>query len=137
MTERITAAQFNSQRAKPRDIEGPIQIEIVEHLRRVLPDGCLVHHVKNEIKRGGYSFAKEQDKARRMGSISGWPDLLVVTYMGVFFFEVKAPKGYPTKRQKQVHDELRHMGYGVAVVRSVADVEAFLSKWNVCTQTLV
>lgn len=133
MTKRMTAAQFQSRRKKPRDIEGPIQIEIVDWLRSVLPVGCMVHHCRNEIKRGGDTFAREQAKATRLGSVTGWPDLIVLPFahIGALFFEVKAPNGRVSEAQTQVHAELAHLGYRVAVVRSVADVRDRLNEWGV------
>jgi len=131
MTDRMTAAQFKSTRKKPVDREGPVQIEIVNWLRSVLPDGCLVHHVKNEIKRGGGTYAREQAKAKRMGLIPGWPDLIICTYVGVYFLEVKSPTGKVQPHQKAVHADLRRLGLKCAVVRSVADTREFLHLWGI------
>lgn len=129
---RMTPAQLKkSRRAKPVDREGPLQIEIVQWLRAALPDGCLVHHCRNEIKRGGYSFAKEQARARALGTISGWPDLLVVTYVGTFFLEVKVKGNYAQPNQKEVHSKLAKLGANIAVVRSIDDTRACLIEWGV------
>ena len=118
-----------------RDVEGPIQQAIVNYLRTVLPPPCIVHHNKNEIKKRGKSIAIELAIAKRRGVVTGFPDITVLLYasMGVLFFEVKAPGGYPTPAQKAVHADLEALGYRVAVVRSVDDVEACLRKWNIPT----
>ncbi len=134
MTEKMSAAEYNKKRKrKPVDREGPIQIAIVNWLRASLPNGAVVHHCRNEIKRGGPTFAREQAKARAMGSVTGFPDLAVFPFstVGPIFFEVKAPKGYPNKTQKEVHARLTRLGYHVAVVRSVDDVRACLRQWGV------
>ena len=131
MTERMTAAALNKRRKKPVDREGPIQIDIVNWLRKVLPDECIVHHCKNEVNKRGWAIAKEQARATTMGAVKGFPDLLVLTYAGAVFFEVKAPKGYPSKGQKSVHAGLERLSYPVAVVRSIDDVRAALVSWGV------
>ena len=134
MTDRMSASEYNkTRRAKPVDREGPIQIEIVEWLRSALPAGTIVHHCRNEINRSGWSIAKEQAKATKMGAVRGFPDLVVLpnAETGPMFFEVKAPKGYPTPAQKAVHAELTRLGYHVAVVRSVGDVRDHLRLWGV------
>lgn len=135
MTERLTAAQFKEKpkRAKPRDLEGPIQRAIVAYLRDVLPD-AIVHHCKNEINRSGYSIAKELAKAKEAGAVAGFPDLIVMPWaakLHPFFFEVKSPRGYPSKAQKAVHAEMTRLGYRVAVVRSIDDVRDCLKQWGV------
>lgn len=118
-----------------RDVEGPIQEAIVNYLRTVLPPPCIVHHNKNEIKKRGKAIQIELAIAKRRGVVTGFPDITVLMYasMGVLFFEVKAPGNYPTKDQKAVHADLEALGYRVAVVRSVDDVEACLRKWHIST----
>lgn len=134
MTERMTADQFNkTTRKKPIDREGPIQIEIVQWLRRSLPEGSIVHHCKNEINKGGRAFAMEQARATQLGAVKGFLDLIVLPYacVGPIFFEVKAPGNTATETQKQVHSDLEHLGYRVAIVHSVADVRECLIRWGV------
>ena len=120
------------------DRESPIQIQIVEYLRSVLPAGCMVHHCKNEINKRGKGIAIELAKAKRKGAITGFPDLLVLNYanVGPCFFEVKAEGNYATDTQKEVHEQLRALGYRGAVVRSVEDVRESLRKWAVGTREI-
>lgn len=110
--------------------EAPIQRGIVAYLRTVLPGDCLVHHARNEINKRGGQIARELAQAKTLGAVKGFPDLIVLTYRGAYFFEVKAPKGYPSAEQKALHRQLEQMGYRVAVVRSVDDVREALREWH-------
>ena len=111
--------------------EAPIQRGIVAYLRKVLPRDCIVHHSPNEHRRKpGKEAMLHAVNDRRAGVVKGFPDLIVLTYRGAYFFEVKAPKGYPSAEQKALHRQLEQMGYRVAVVRSVDDVRAALREWH-------
>lgn len=116
------------------DREGPVQRAIVEYLRSVMP-WAIVHHCKNEINKRGKHIQIELVNAKRKGAVTGFPDLLVLPYaeIGALFFEVKAEGNYATKEQKVVHDQMRDLGYRVAVVRSVEDVREALAEWGVGT----
>ena len=127
MMERIKAVDLKGKR---RDREAPIQAEIVDWLRKALP-GAVVHHCKNEINKSGRQFAREQAKAKWMGAVPGFPDLIVIARRGVMFLEVKAPKNYATKTQRALHADLQALGYRVAVVRSIDDVRDCLKLWGV------
>ena len=116
------------------DRESPIQIAIVNYLRRVLPPDNIVHHARGEINRGGASFMRELSKAKRKGALPGFPDLVVLTYQGTLFFEVKAEGNYADKNQKEMHEKMRAMGYRVAVVRSIDDVQECLRDWGIGTR---
>ena len=119
------------------DREGPIQKQIVDWLRAVLPPECVVHFAKGEINKRGKQFMIEQARAKRLGALSGFPDLIVLPYAsagGACFLEVKAKGGYPSKGQKEMHERLRKLGYRVAVVRSVDDARAALAEWAIGTR---
>ena len=126
MVERITAAQFKAARRKPKDREGPIQCQIVTYLRNVLPDSNIVTAIENKV----YS-AKEGSRRKAQGQVAGMPDIMVLTYLGPLFFEVKAEGGRVQPVQKALHDRLRNLGYRIAVVRSVQDVRECLSEWAI------
>jgi hypothetical protein len=114
------------------DREGPIQREIVKFLRVAMPF-AIVHHAKGEINKSGRSIMIELAKAKRNGAMAGFPDLVVLPYatVGALFFEVKAEGNYASPAQKDMHDQLRKLGYRVAVVRSVQDVRESLAEWGV------
>lgn len=119
------------------DREGPIQRAIVDYLRRVMPQ-AIVHHCKNEINKRGQAIRIELAKAKRNGAVTGFPDLIVLPYanVGTLFFEVKAEGNYASPAQKEIHERLRHLGYRVAVVRSVDDVRETLREWGVGTNEI-
>lgn len=117
------------------DREGPIHRSILAYLRRVFPD-ALIHHSKNEIRQRGSKIALELARAKRDGVVTGFPDLVVfpVTSLTPMFFEVKAEGNYASPPQKEVHAKLAALGYRVAIVRSIEDVQEALTEWNVPTR---
>lgn len=136
MSERITAAEYNKTKPKkPRvDREGPIHRDILGYLRDVFPHG-IVHHCKNEIKKRGWSIAKELAQAKVDGVVTGFPDLMVIPYAHVqpMFFEVKAEGNYLSPAQKEVHARMKALGQRVAVVRSIDDTREALHEWGIPT----
>lgn len=113
--------------------EAAVQAAIVDYLRSVLPPDNIVHHCRNEINKRGAAFAIEIAGAKRLGAMAGFPDLIVLprANIGPVFLEVKAPGGYPTKTQKEMHARLAQLGYRVAVVRSIDDTRAALAQWGI------
>lgn len=127
--ERIPAAAFRkATRAKPRDVESPIHRAVLAHLRSRLP-GAVITHATNEGNRGGKRGMLDGQRARSMGQLPGFPDLLVIWRGWVMGFEVKAPGGYATPAQKEVGAGIIDNGGYWAVVRSVDDADACLSDW--------
>ena len=116
-----------------RDLENPIQRAIVQYLRTAIPGNPIVHHSPNEIGLSGKDVARQIAKAKLNGMVPGWPDLVVVCYPAVLFFEVKAPGGRLSPAQEQVHMDMIRLGHRVAVVRSIEDVQAALDKWAIWT----
>lgn len=116
--------------------EGQIQIQIVDYLRSVFPEPCKVHHCKNEINRRGKSIARELARAKRKGVLNGFPDIIVMPFatVGPILFEVKAEGEKAKEHQEEMHADLRRLGYRVAVVRSVEDVNECLTEWSIPTQ---
>jgi hypothetical protein len=109
--------------------EDSVQVTIVEGLRRGLPQGWRVVAVANK-PRSAIQGARE----KKMGSWAGFPDLMVLGQSGpdfafgtptAWFLEVKDPNGVVKKHQREVHDDLKDLGFPVAVVRSWDDVVAF------------
>lgn len=71
-------------------------------------------------ERGGWAI-------KFVPSVSGLPDRIVLLPTGRFFFvELKAPKGVVAPHQKVVHSKLKRLGFPVAVLSSVAEVEAWM-----------
>ena len=119
------------------DREGPIHRAIVSWLRVVLPD-AVTATVKNEINKRGKAIQIEIAKAKANGVMPGFPDIICLpgSDMPTMFFEVKAPGGYPSQSQKDVHARLTALGYRVAVVRSIDDVKDRLAEWGVQTREI-
>lgn len=109
-----------------------IQKDVIDYLRAVLP-GAIVHHARNEINKRGSAIARELAEAKRLGAVSGFPDIIAIcpASIGVFFFEVKAKRSYPSEAQRAIHSTLDALGYRVAVVRSIDDAAAALNAWGV------
>lgn len=121
--------------AKRIDREGPIHRSILAYLRRVMPE-AMIHHSANESHVSGKASMLASVRKKRDGMVPGFPDLIVLPFTSLtpMFFEVKAEGNYATKQQKAVHAELRTLGYRVAVVRSIEDVQESLTEWNVPTK---
>ncbi|MTH79402.1 VRR-NUC domain-containing protein [Paracoccus aestuariivivens] len=112
------------------DREGPIHIEILHHLRRRFP-AAQIHHSPNSIGLSGTQIMRQIAHNEAMGTVKGWPDLTCILPGPVIaMFEVKAPGNTPDPDQKALHQQLRALGCRVAVVRSVAEVDAALSDWS-------
>jgi hypothetical protein len=117
-----------------QDRETPVQVAIVQWLKQQFP-AWLVHHCKMEINKRGKAIQIEIAKAKRKGSKPGFPDLLVLpwAHLGPLFFEVKAEGNYASPAQKDMHARLTELGYRVAVVRSIDDVQEYLGRWGIQT----
>jgi hypothetical protein len=118
--------------------EETIHRSIVQYLRAVLPHGWIVQHTANKPRSkvaGGIE--------KSLGAIKGWPDIAIygarqgyrdLWYPVVAFLEVKAPKGRVTPEQSAVHDRLKAMGFLVAVVRSIDNVQDISRAWGLPTR---
>lgn len=118
-----------NKRAKPRDLESPIQRAIIAYLGYALP-GAIVHHSQNEFGMSGDGIARQIAKAKHNGMLPGFPDLVVFSAHGVALVEVKAPKGRLTDMQADLADRFLDMGHNYATVRSVDDMAAALATWG-------
>ena len=110
--------------------EDDVQRAIVEALP--LRFACVVHFCGADRA----ANIRQRAKRKRLGSVTGWPDLVVCGAGGkCVFLEVKRPGRYPTEPQRLVHQYLRELGHSVAVVRSVADAVAACESGNMSTRT--
>jgi hypothetical protein len=119
-------------RRKTSSPERAVHLAILQYLRLAMPRAMVVH-VANQVDLSGANIARAIAKNKDMGMVVGFPDLMVLPFsnLGPLFFEIKAPKGRVSEAQGDVHDALRGLGYRVAVVRSVDEVKACLTKWAV------
>uniref|UniRef100_A0A6M3M4T5 Putative VRR-NUC domain-containing protein n=1 Tax=viral metagenome TaxID=1070528 RepID=A0A6M3M4T5_9ZZZZ len=71
-------------------------------------------------------------KMKRMGRLTGWPDLFipkpVKSYHGLFI-EMKTPDGDVSPEQKEMHAYLLSVGYYVTVCRSVQEAMDAVHKY--------
>jgi hypothetical protein len=116
---------------KHRDLEGPIHRAIVHYLRTVIPGNPIVHHSANEIGLSGVAIARQIAKNTFNGTVTGFPDLILICHAGVTFWEVKSEGGRLTQAQADLHAEMRRLGHRVAVVRSIEDVREYLDEWAI------
>ena len=119
------------KKKKRKDVEGPIHIAILNHLLSLFPEAN-IHHSPNSIGLSGRQIMMQIAHNEAMGTVKGYPDIEVILPGPLLmFFEVKAEGNYPDADQKNLHEKLRSLGAKVAVVRSIADVDAALSQWGV------
>jgi hypothetical protein len=116
-------------KAKPVDREGPVHRAILAYLRAALP-GAVIHHSPNETKWRSKRAMQTVQKAKRMGTLAGFPDLLVIWCGAVWAIEVKAPGNNPTPEQRAVGADIEAMGGRWGVARSVPEAEALVKAWK-------
>jgi len=106
---------------------------IVQWLQCALPADALLHHSPNE----GARKPQYGRKLRALGLRPGWPDLELLIPPSRFhdpcdwaplFMEIKSATGRATGAQIETQRALRTCGAHVEEVRSIADVEKFLSE---------
>lgn len=131
---------MKAPRQKPRDIEGPIHRSILDYLRRVLP-GAVIMHAPNELQIGHKGTDAErlrlskakaiaQNRAKALGMLPGFPDLLVIWRGHVWGLEVKGPGKFATDEQRHVGALIEHNGGRWAVVRSIDDAADCITRWR-------
>lgn len=111
--------------------EHQIHASILRYLRSVLPHGWLVMHVPN----GGSRNPIEGARMKALGVVAGWPDISI--FGGghnsggvVCFMEVKSKSGRVSQCQHRIIDQLKDMGFPVAVVRSIDDARVYVKEWG-------
>ena len=132
---RMTAAEYLArQPVRPRrpaeDIEGPVHRSVLGLLRLRLGHRYLVQHTPNRPRskvQGG--------KEKALGAVRGWPDLAVYgpgpAGPACWFAEIKPPGTPVPSYQREMHDQLRDLGFDVRVLRGLADAEAALAAWRI------
>lgn len=122
------------QRAKPRDLEGPVHRSILGWLRAVLPVGAIAFHIPN----GGARDARVGAKMKALGTMPGIPDLCVIHRGRALFLEVKAPgsEARPSRSQPETMFALTDAGCPVCVVSDIEGARAFLRKCGVTLRCL-
>lgn len=109
--------------------EAEIQTAIVNHFRRTYAG--LIAHVPN----GGLRGKLAAIRFRAIGVLAGVPDLLIWSPKGHFLMEVKTTKGALSNTQWSFHNDIRDMGFDVAVVHGVEEGKAALAAWGLPRKT--
>lgn len=98
-----------------------------EQVHKRIVDGLRhLGHLPLHIPMGG-SSASHRYRSKRLGAISGTPDLVVCHPSGrTYWVEVKAKNGRVSAHQREMIEMLEEYGQPVCIARSWQDVEEFL-----------
>jgi hypothetical protein len=113
-------------------LEQDIHKTIRQGLQILLPRDWRIVHAPNGGKRG----VVEGRHLKEMGMSAGFPDLMILGYCEqrevatAWFLEVKAPKGRIGPEQRDWHDSLRDLGFGIEVVKSFEDALEVCRGWG-------
>lgn len=102
-----------------RHREDELQKACVRWFRYQFP-GIIIHHSPN----GGRRNAIEGAKFKEMGTLAGFPDLIILSAnkgYGALFIELKSDKGRQSECQKRFQEYCENRCYAYSVVRSVDD----------------
>lgn len=121
------------KRDKPRRLELPVHVKILNELRACLPVGAVVYHIANGEARSAAAGAR----LKEMGVLPGMPDLCVLWRKQAIYIEVKAPPGIgkrgkpfaprrPSAAQNETIAAIISNGFPVAVVDNIDAARAFL-----------
>ena len=108
-----------------RKVENKIQCEIIKYCRAHYPLK-LAFHVDN----GHAESVGEAMQAKRMGRLSGIPDLCIpLQNGGVLWLELKTKSGHLSKIQKERHAQLEKQGHLVKTTYGLMEAIALLEKY--------
>ncbi len=110
--------------------EQALHRQVGAYLDAVLPSDAWWFHPPNGGKRG----LVEASILKAMGTRAGLPDIGLLRDGRCFWIELKAVDGRITKAQGACHVRLWECGCPVTICRSVDDVRAALSDWNIPTR---
>ena len=116
-----------------------LQIDVVQYLRTVLPDGAVFWSVPN----GGKMSAGARRLAAAMGEYPGASDLMVLWLGRLHCLELKVRANpafgierttYQSPSQMAFESAVEAQGAPYAVCRSIEDVRAALVSWSIPTR---
>lgn len=125
--------------AKPKKVkivrkheEDDLQEKIIEMFTLRRGNDVLGFSVPN----GGYRSWKAAKTMKRTGQMPGMTDLVFLNVLGfAFFMEVKDKNGSLRKEQREFRDWCRANNIAWTLVRTLAEAEAFLLKFNLIRRT--
>ena len=106
------------------DREGPIH-KGVFNLAGLMFPGALVHHSPNERKN-----PVEQRKAAQLGTVKGFPDIMILWRSQFMAVEVKASSGLLALSQIECGRRIADNGGRWDVVRSVDEAARIFADWK-------
>lgn len=120
-------APIKGVRKRPTHEEDRFQKMCVRWFRYQFPD-IIIHHSPN----GGYRNAIEGAKFKAMGTLAGFPDLLILAKCGGYgalFVELKTSTGRQSERQKDFEAYCKKNGYAYEVARSTDEFARIAKKY--------
>lgn len=116
-------------RRKPRDLETPIHVSILQYLEMCVPNSIVAH-----IPNGGQRSAAAGAFMKRLGTKAGMPDLMLMVAPGrTIFFEMKATNGYASPSQQAMAQRMQMLGFSIALVHSIDETKNALKALGVQT----
>lgn len=71
------------------------------------------------VPNGGYRLPTEREKFKKTGVVSGVSDMIFMFQGKTYCFEVKTPKGYQSKKQKEWQKLVSDHGFYYFIVRDL------------------
>jgi hypothetical protein len=115
--------QCGGRRAQP---EANLQRAVMQFLRAALPEDAVP--VCYPLGGGGY---RHGTRAKSLGAMKGFPDIFVIHRGSIFGLELKSLRGQLGVDQRIAHERLGRAGMPVVTCRSVDEVQAALSLWEI------
>lgn len=109
--------------------EKQVHLSILNRLRFQFPQ-VVVHHSPNEVPLVGEAVSRAIRKAKDMGMVPGFPDMVVLMPVGrVGFLEVKKPGGRESPAQRALREWAQGLGHRWAVVTSQDEAASAVAGW--------
>ncbi len=124
MAGRHTGGKDASRMRRP---EETIQRAVFQHIAARSMPGVFAWHTPN----GGKRNLVEAIKLKRMGTLAGVPDVLILMGGRLYALELKAPKGRLTPVQERVLERMDECGAHTAVVYGLDQALITLEVWGI------
>ena len=109
-------------RVRKSSSEDALHYAVAKYLALALPAKAFFFHVPN----GGARNPVTGAKLKRMGTVPGVPDFIVLHLGQAYAIELKAKSGALNRAQKIVHAKLAEACVPIVTARSVEEVAGFL-----------
>ena len=112
-----------------KHIEDDLQIACITWFRLQFPN-ILIHHSPN----GGFRDAREAARFKKMGTLAGFPDLIILCpsneeFSHALFIELKSAKGLQTQSQKEFQQKVITFGYAYRIIRSLDEFMELVNRY--------